>query len=135
MILFLSVVILTAAYVVATTGLIALLRWRRIAGGNAIVLGFTTFGVLSGLLAAWAWPLDSAVYANLYAVLLGDQVYTWAISWLGDPNSAQAHSTIPWLLRVPQVYVLVALVASAAAGLCVQRVYSRITTARHGHRK
>jgi hypothetical protein len=114
---------LTVVYCVVIAGLTLALRRLHIGGDRAIVLAFLIFGALSGLLAAWVWPLDSAVYANVYAVFLGDQIYTWAIHYLGDPHSANAHDTIPSLLRVPQVYILASLVASGTAGVVVQRIY------------
>lgn len=45
-----------------------------------------------------------------------------SIQYLGDPHSAQAHSTIPRLLTVPQVYLLAAVLISAILGLPVQWV-------------
>ena len=113
---------LTAIYTLAIAGLIASLRRIGIGGERTIVLGFLVFGGSSGVLAASLWPVDSAVYANVYAVILGDQVYSWAIHYLGNAHSANAHATIPLLLRVPQVYVFVSLVISGFAGLVVQQM-------------
>jgi hypothetical protein len=120
MVLLLTLLVLTAIYAVAILSLAALLRRLRIGGGRSIVLSFLVFGAVSGALAAWVWPLDSAAYANIYAVLLGDQVYAWAIRLVGDPYAANAHATIPWLLRVPQVYVLLSLAVSGLAGALMQ---------------
>jgi hypothetical protein len=61
----------------------------------------------------------------VYGVLLGDQVYTWAIRYLGNAYSADAHATIPSLLQVPQVYVLVSLIVSGLTGLLVQWLLGR----------
>jgi len=116
---------LLALYGAAILGAILLLHKLGVPGRWAIALGFLIFGTATGFLAAWAWPLDSSVYANAVAVLMGDAVYTVAIQLLGDPGSSQAHDTIPWILRIPQVYVPVAVVLYGLAGWLVQWVYSR----------
>lgn len=126
----LQIGLLTVTYVAVAVVNAALLRRLRIGGRNTIVLAFVIWGLASGLLAAGLWPLDSTVYANVYAVLLGDQVYTWAIRWLGDPHSAQAHTTIPWVLRAPQVYVAAGLLSGAVAGVCAQRLWSMLAARR-----
>ena len=117
------ILLLTAIYGAIILGLILLLRRLGVKPRWAIVLGFLVYGAASAVLAAWAWPLDSSVYPNLYATLLGDRVYQLAIQYLGDPGSAQAHETSPWFLRVPQVYVLTSLVLCGLGGLVVQGVY------------
>jgi hypothetical protein len=121
----LTFLLLAGLYALAIGGLIWLLRTLGVSRRSAILSGFLGFGVVAGALTAWAWPLDSSVYFNVPASLLGDQVYGWSIRVLGDPGSAQAHSTIPWLLRIPQVYVLVSIVLSGLAGWAVQWGYNR----------
>jgi hypothetical protein len=108
----LPVAVLTAIYALAIWGLVALFRALRFSKGRALFLGFATFGLATGLLAAWIWPLDSSVYVNVYAAWLGDAVYGLAAQRLGDP----------WILRVPQVYVTVSTILYGAAGLLAQRV-------------
>lgn len=112
----LTVIGLTAAYGLAIAGLIRLLRLTRVPRRWAIALGFLAFGIASGLLAAWAWPLDSCVLPNLYAVLLGDKVYGFSAQRLGDP----------WLLRVPWVYVVVSTVLAGLAGALAVWIDARI---------
>ena len=116
--------ICTAVYGIAIALAILLLRRLGAPGSRAIFLGFVIFGALSGLLVAWAWPVESSIYGNIYAVLVGDRLYTGAIAYLGDSHSANAHETIPWILRIPQIYVPVSLVLSAGAGLPVQWMYN-----------
>ena len=125
MVILVGLVALTLVYAALTAGLILLLRRLGIPASGAIVLGFLIFGGLSGLLAAWAWPLDSSVYCNIYAVLAGDWVCRAAIEYLGGSRSANAHETIPWLLRTPQVYVPVSVLLSGLAGLPIQWLYRR----------
>ncbi len=119
-------VVLTLAYVSGAFALAGVLCGLHMAHRRAVVIGFTAFGLTSGTLAAWVWPLDSATSANLYAVVLGDQVYHWAIRWFGDPHAAQAHDTIPWLLRVPQVYALAGAATGAVAGWIAGKVSATI---------
>jgi len=88
-------------------------------------MGFLVAGVVAGLAAMLAWPADAAVLLNLPGVLLGDLAYTWSISLFGEPSSAQAHYTIPWLLRVPQAYVLVSVLVYGLVGAIVQVVLNR----------
>jgi hypothetical protein len=63
----LPVAVLTAIYALAIWGLVALYRALHLPKSGAIVLGFVTFGLATGLLVAWIWPLDSSVYVNVYA--------------------------------------------------------------------
>jgi hypothetical protein len=120
-----ALVVLTAVYAIVIASVILLLRRLGAPGSRAIILGCLIFGVLSGLLVAWAWPVESSIYGNIYAALVGDRLYTAAIAYLGDSYSANAHQTIPWILRIPQVYAPVSLVLSGAAGLFVQWLYNR----------
>jgi hypothetical protein len=107
---------LTAVYGLVILGLVFLFRAVRVPRRWAIVLGFLAYGVASGLLAAWAWPLDSCTLPNVYAVLVGDKVYGFSAQRLGDP----------WLLSVPQVYVVVSTIMGGLAGLLAQWADARI---------
>jgi len=60
-----------------------------------------------------------------FDVLLGDWLYSASIRALGDPNSAQAHFTIPWLFRAPQAYALASVAVYAILGAVAQRVWNR----------
>lgn len=98
----------------------AALAWviRRLGATRrrAVFLGCLAFGLISGAAAAWVWPLDVSAVINVPGVLLGDWLYGQSIALIGDPHSAQAHYTIPWPLRVPQVYVLTSAGWCAALG-------------------
>ncbi len=118
----LPIVVLTAVYGLVIAGLVFLFRAVRIPRRWAIALGFSVFGIASGLLAAWAWPLDSCTLPNVYAVLLGDEVYGFSAQRLGDP----------WLLSVPQVYVVVSTFLGGLAGVLAQWVDARIRARRAG---
>jgi hypothetical protein len=123
MVMLFGIAVLTIIYAAVIAGFIVL--FRRLKLRASVILGFLAFGALSGLLAAWLWPLDSSVYCNVFAVPAGDGLYRAAIGYLGDSHSAQAHETIPWILRVPQVYVTVSIVLSGLVGLPVQWLCSR----------
>lgn len=78
-----------------------------------------------GLLSVWWWNsgADSPFLLNIPGVLLGDEVYVLSIEYLGDPGSPQAHYTIPWILRIPQVYVPVSILLWGLIGLVIQKAY------------
>jgi hypothetical protein len=116
----LPAVVLTLIYALVIAGLTLLFRLLRIPRRWAIVLGFLAYGVVSGLLAAWAWPYDSCTLPNFYATLLGDAVYgRWA-----------ERLQYPWLLSVPQVYVVASAILSGLAGVLVQWVDARVRARR-----
>lgn len=122
----LMLLILSAIYGVIIAGLVWLIqRWRTI-NRHAVILGFLTFGLATGILAVLLWPTDSSVLPNVFGVWAGEWVYVHAIEQIGDPHSSQAHYTIPWFLRVPQVYVITSTGLSALMGLVLQRIVDRL---------
>ena len=122
--------ILSALYGLVILGLVLLLRRMGVPEHRAIIFGFLIFGALGGILAAWAWPLDSSIYFNVFATYLGDQAYSLSIQYLGDEYSPQAHYTIPWLLRIPQVYVIVSILLCGLVGLPLQWAESKAAKTR-----
>jgi len=92
-----------------------------------VVAGFLVYGLVVGLLNSWWWGFSDDVFLlNVPGVLLGDVVYNLSIEYLGNPYSEQAHYTIPWVLRVPQVYVPVSLVFWGLVGMVVHVIYVRV---------
>ena len=70
------------------------------------ILGFIIYGTVVGFISVWfRQNTDSVFLLNIPGTLLGDAVYGLSIRFFGDPHSSQAHFTIPWLFRIPQVYV------------------------------
>jgi hypothetical protein len=116
--------IMSAAYGLVILGLVLLLPRLGVPRRIVVVASFLVFGAVSGILTAWAWPIESSIYLNWPGTLLGDRMYTWSIQMLGDAQSAQAHYTIPWPLRIPQVYVIAAVVWCGLAALPLQWAYS-----------
>ncbi len=119
---------LSAIYALVILVLVLLLHKIGVPRTRAIILGFLIFGAVTGILTAWAWPLDSSIYFNLFATFLGDQVYNLSIQYLGDMHSPQAHYTIPWILRIPQVYAMSSIVLCGLVSLPFQWVYNRVAT-------
>ncbi len=117
--------ILPAIYGLIILGLIVVFRKMQIPSKRAILVGFLVFGTAMGFFTAWLWPADSSSYFNVFPALLGDQVYNLSIRYFGDTISPQAHYTIPWILRIPQVYVISSIVLYGSAGLLLQLVYNR----------
>ena len=119
--------ILPAIYGLVILGLVIAFRKMQIPSKKAILLGFLVFGIAVGFLTAWAWPADSSFYFNVFGALLGDQIYNMSIQYFGDIVSPQAHYTIPWILRIPQVYVITSIVLYGLVGLLLQLIYNRWT--------
>ncbi len=116
------------AYGLLAAGIVRLLRRFAMLPRARIVVGCLCAGLAAGLLAAWIWPADAAAWLNRPGVVLGDLVYNGSIRLLGDPASAQAHYTVPWILRVPQVYLLVSTGLWGIIGIGIQLYFNRKRT-------
>jgi hypothetical protein len=120
-----TLLILLTTYSIVILGLVLLLCKLGVSERSTIILGFLIFGAVTGLLTAWVWPTDSSIYFNLLASFLGDQIYNLSIRYFGDASSPQAHYTIPWILRIPQVYAMASTIACGLVGLPLQWAYNR----------
>lgn len=118
-------VILFVIYGMVIGGLILALRKLGVSSKWAIAFGFLLFSIGAGLWATQIWPRDMMVFVNFPASFLGEGLYGGAIRYLGDPNSSQAHYTIPWFLRVPQVYFVASIILWGLAGTAIQLIYNR----------
>jgi len=107
----LGVVLLTLVYGAIIAGLAWLLRRAGTASRWAIALACVIFGTVSGLLSAWAWPYDSCVLPNLWAVLLGDALY-------------RLTGGVP-VLRVPWIYPLAGAMLYGVLGVGIQVTVNR----------
>jgi len=54
-----------------------------------------------------------------------ERFYNLSIQYFGDSSSPQAHYTIPWILRIPQVYVMASLILCGLVSLPLQWVSNR----------
>ena len=92
-----------------------------------IVLLFILYGTLVGILTILLYPRDPIYLYILNApgLWLGDIVYNLAINLLGNPTSPQAHYTIPWIFRVPQVYLLTSIIFWTLIGITLSLIYTK----------
>ena len=99
-------------------GLAAALAGRGI--GRAVLLGYVGYGLLVGLvMIPWIRAGGEDYLPNIPGLLLGQWLYKEALLMLGDPASSAAHYTVPWILRIPQVFVPASVAAWGAIGLLV----------------
>ena len=88
-----------------------------------ILIGFLIYGLVVGVISVWWAGISDTIFPlNIPGVILGDEVYSLAIRCLGDPNSPQAHYTIPRILRINQIYAPVSIIFCGLVGLVVQRL-------------
>jgi len=93
---------------------------------SKFLLGFTLYGFIVGLISMWWWHVsDNLFLLNIPGMILGDKIYEVSILFFGDPYSPQAHFSIPWILRIPQVYVPVSVFFWAMVGLLIQTKCNR----------
>ena len=117
--------VLFAVYGLVLWGLTSVLHKLGVPAKGAIILSFLVFAVAAGVWATQIWPMDTVVMVNLPAVYFGDALYMWSIRYLGEPSSSQAHYSIPWLLRVPQVYVVASITVWGLLGMTIQLIHNR----------
>ncbi len=92
---------------------------------SKILVGFLVYGLAVGLLSVWWWgSRDSMFLPNIPGELLGERVYDLSIKIFGNPHSPQAHFTIPWVLRIPQVFVPVSVLFWSIIGLVIQMIHA-----------
>jgi hypothetical protein len=84
------------------------------------------FGTVLGLASVFLWPKDLGVYLNIPGTAAGDWVYRFSIEAFGNPHSDQAHYSIPWMMRVPQIHAVVSPILYLLPGIAVQWVYNRV---------
>ena len=90
------------------------------------IIGFLLYGTLVGFVSIWFdQNSDTPFLLNIPGTLLGDAIYSLSIRFLGDPHSAQAHFTIPWILRIPQVYVPASIFFWGLLGALVMAAYAK----------
>ena len=93
---------------------------------HMIFAGFAIFGLLAGTFSGLADYREDLNISNFIGVFLGDEIYRYAINHLGNPHSFQAGYTIPWIFRVPQIYLYTSLISYSIIGLITQLIYNTI---------
>jgi hypothetical protein len=107
-----------------------LFRRSGVPDTKCILYAFLFLGVVLGLISVFLWPGDLGVYANVPGTAAGDWLYRFSIEKFGNPNSDQAHYSIPWILRIPEVYAVVSPVVYFLLGMPIQFLYSQIKKSR-----
>ncbi|MFA5056052.1 MAG: hypothetical protein WC562_07780 [Dehalococcoidia bacterium] len=110
--------------ILATLVVVFLLHKIGISERYIIFAGFAVFGLFAGTFSGLVEHREGLMISNFIGVCLGDEVSSYAINHLGDPYSPQAHYTIPWVFRVPQVYLFASLVSYSIIGLIIQAAYN-----------
>lgn len=93
----------------------------------------TCYGVMSTFFSFFEWP-DEGIHfiLNLPGNLLSESVYVNSIELIGQQGSKQAHYTIPWILRVPQVIIPVSISFWIGLGVIIQIFFNRFI---HGNKQ
>jgi hypothetical protein len=107
-------------------GLVVLFRRWGVPEDRFVLASFLFFGMVVGMASTFLWPQDLGVYINIFGTSAGDWIYQTTIRLIGNPNSGQAHFTIPWIARVPQVYAWISPVIYGVIGISVQYGYWQI---------
>ena len=103
-----------------------LFRRAGMAADRFVVFTFLLFGIVLGFVSALLWPGDLGVYLNVPGTAAGDWLYRFSIERFGDPNSDQAHYSIPWIVRIPQIYAVVSPVVYLLIGVPIQILHNLI---------
>jgi len=94
---------------------------------NKILTFFLLYGLVVGFISAWWWNFsDSLFLPNIPGMLIGDKAYSLSVEICGNPSSSQAHYSIPWILRVPQIYIPITVIFWGLVGLIVQSCWKPI---------
>ena len=94
---------------------------------NKLFTFLVVYGLVVGFVSVWWWHYsDNLFFPNIPGMLISDKAYYLSINLLGDPSSSQAHYSIPWVLRVPQIYVPVSIVLWGLVGLIIQMLWKKV---------
>jgi hypothetical protein len=108
--------LLGALALLMLVALTVILLYRQ--AGSAILLAWSAYGVLVGLLTVrWRAAGGELYLPNLLGQALAEQLSGWAFNRFGDPRATNAADTVPWLLRRSQLYVLTSTLVWGLVGL------------------
>ncbi|MFA4837245.1 MAG: hypothetical protein WC749_14410, partial [Dehalococcoidia bacterium] len=111
---------------ICIVALALLFRGLGMSKRQIIFASFAAFGLLSGLMLASSKSSEGLQMVNIIGENLGERIYEFSIDHFGNPHSSNAHYTIPWLLRLPQVRLFTSVVPLSFLGLLAQLVYNRV---------
>ena len=93
---------------------------------NVLFILVVVYGLVVGFVSVWWWHYsDNLFFPNIPGILIGDKIYSLSINLLGDPLSSQANYSIPWVLRVPHIYVPVSIILWGLVGLIIQMLWKK----------
>jgi len=120
----LPLLIIHVIYALAIFFLVIVIHKLGIFPKKRFFLSFLIIGSITGFLIVWLWVYDVIILINPAIAFIGSEVYRLSIIHLGNPNSSQAHFTIPWILRIPQIYFFISMLLWGFIGLLIQLVYN-----------
>lgn len=91
-----------------------------------IFFTFALFGILSGLAAALYGHSDGQAMFNALGVSLGDELYGYASEYFNGSNFTFARSSVPWILRTPQIVLFTSAISFSLIGLAIQLIYNAV---------
>ncbi len=101
-----------------------LLFLARVPKNRLIFFTFVLFGILSGLAAALYGHSEGQWVFNVLGVSLGDGLYGYASEYFDGSNFTFARSSVPWILRTPQIVLLTSAISFSLIGLAIQLIYN-----------
>ncbi|MCS6768434.1 MAG: hypothetical protein RMJ59_04985 [Candidatus Nitrosocaldus sp.] len=88
-----------------------------------LMLVFIVYGVVIGLVSIRVRPWDPMYVINTVPLLIGDVIYSYSTRHIGDPSSPDAHHTVPWICRVPQIYLFTSTGFWGMVGMVLEYLY------------
>lgn len=120
-----GLLVLSAIYALVIIGVFAALRRVGVSRGRAVFLSFLVFGTSTGLLLTDTYPSEGTWVFNVYSAWAGEWVYGWATGYFGAGSPAP-HYSVPWPLRIPQVFLVASFVLWGGLGAVIQVGYNRV---------
>ena len=118
---------LSCALCFLTYGVSIIVRKISFLRDKAIFVSVALVGILWGLATVISATFSEeylAVAVNFPAVILGRAAYGWSVGIIIGNNSPEAaRHSIPWFLRLPQVYLYASAFPGACLGLVAQTAY------------
>jgi len=103
-----------------------LLFLARVPKSRLIFFTFVLFGILSGLAAALYGHSDGQAIFNALGVYLGDGLHEYASEYFNSGNFTFARSSVPWILRTPQIVLFTSAISFSLIGLVIQLIYNAV---------